>query len=111
MYSSRLQNYHQLKIFRFLKKKDLKNFNIFFDIGAHKGESINLFLKNLNIDGRFSPYAITENGSIYDSLLWKTGSLGRLTSFKIQTRIDQIITPNILKKGKWDYFIIKFIEK
>tara|TARA_B110001450_G_C17554965_1_gene454263 strand:- start:66 stop:914 length:849 start_codon:yes stop_codon:yes gene_type:complete len=30
---------------------------------------------------------------------------------KIQTRIDQIITPNILKKGKWDYFIIKFICK
>ena len=30
---------------------------------------------------------------------------------KIQTRIDQIITPNILKKGKWDYFIIKFIYK
>ena len=46
------------------------------------------FLKNLNIDGRFSPYAINENGSIYDSLLWKNGSLGRLTSFKIQTRID-----------------------
>ncbi|MDC0558060.1 FkbM family methyltransferase [Candidatus Pelagibacter ubique] len=30
---------------------------------------------------------------------------------KIQTRIDQIMTPNILKKGKWDYFIIKFICK
>ena len=46
--------YHQLKIFRFLKKKDLKNFNIFFDIGAHKGESINLFLKNLNIKKIYS---------------------------------------------------------
>ena len=34
-----------------------------------------------------------------------------LKNTKIQTRIDQIITPNILKKGKWDYFIIKFICK
>ena len=34
-----------------------------------------------------------------------------LKNTKIQTRIDQMITPNILKKGKWDYFIIKFICK
>ena len=46
--------YHQFKIFRFLKKNNLKNFNIFFDIGAHKGESINLFLKNLNIKRIYS---------------------------------------------------------
>ena len=46
------------------------------------------FLKILNIDGQFSPYAINENGSKIDSLLWKKGSLGRLTSFNIRTRID-----------------------
>ena len=46
--------YHQFKIFRFLKKKKLKNFDVFFDIGAHKGESINLFLKNLNIKKIYS---------------------------------------------------------
>ena len=34
-----------------------------------------------------------------------------LKNTKIQTRIDQMITPNILKKGQWDYFIIKFICK
>ena len=27
------------------------------------------------------------------------------------TRIDQVITPNLLKKGEWEYFIIKFILK
>ena len=46
--------YHQLKIFKFLKKNNLNNFNIFFDIGAHKGESINLFLKNLDIKKIYS---------------------------------------------------------
>tara|TARA_B100000795_G_C22776192_1_gene430134 strand:- start:306 stop:1034 length:729 start_codon:yes stop_codon:yes gene_type:complete len=45
---------HQFKIFKFLKKKKLEDFKIFFDIGAHKGESINLFLKNLNIDKIYS---------------------------------------------------------
>lgn len=42
--------FHNKKIFNFLKKKKLTNFNIFFDIGAHKGESINLFLKNFKIN-------------------------------------------------------------
>ena len=46
--------YHQFKIFRFLKKNNLKDFDVFFDIGAHKGESINLFLKNLNIKKIYS---------------------------------------------------------
>ncbi len=42
--------YHQFKIINFIKKNNLDNIGIFFDIGAHKGESINLFLKNLNIE-------------------------------------------------------------
>ncbi len=40
---------HQKKIITFLKKKKIDNLNIFFDVGAHEGESINLFLKNLQI--------------------------------------------------------------
>jgi hypothetical protein len=28
---------HQLKIFKFLKKNNLNDFEVFFDIGAHKG--------------------------------------------------------------------------
>ena len=47
-----------------------------------------LFLKNLNISGNISPYAIDDNGLIYDSLLWKGGEIGRLTSFRAQTSIS-----------------------
>ena len=39
--------FHQRKIIKFLKNNNLANIEVFFDIGAHKGESINLFLKNL----------------------------------------------------------------
>ena len=45
---------HQIKIFKFLRKKNLNNFEVFFDIGAHNGESINLFLKNFNIKKIYS---------------------------------------------------------
>ncbi len=46
--------FHNMKIINFLKKKKLTNFNIFFDVGAHKGESIKLFLKNFKIKEIFS---------------------------------------------------------
>lgn len=41
--------FHKKKIFKFLKIKNLTNFDIFFDIGAHKGETISSFGKNLNL--------------------------------------------------------------
>ena len=40
---------YQKKIIKFLKKKKIDNFNIVLDVGAHKGESINLFLGNMAI--------------------------------------------------------------
>ena len=46
--------FHQKKIIKFLLKKGFKNFNIFLDVGAHKGESINLFLKNFKIKTIYS---------------------------------------------------------
>ena len=46
--------YYQLKIFKFLKKKNLNKFEFFFDVGAHRGESINLFLENFNISNIYS---------------------------------------------------------
>ena len=39
--------FHQKKIIKFLKNNNLINIGVFFDVGAHKGESINLFLKEL----------------------------------------------------------------
>ena len=46
--------YHQKKLFSFLKKNGYDSFEIFFDIGAHKGESIRLFSKNFEIKKIFS---------------------------------------------------------
>ena len=45
--------YYQTKLFNFLKK-NFKDFDIFFDVGAHEGESIILFSKNFNIKKIFS---------------------------------------------------------
>ena len=42
------------KILTFFKKKFGKKSLNFFDIGAHKGETINLFLKNFNIEKIFA---------------------------------------------------------
>ena len=47
-------SYNQSKIFNFLKKRGYHKFDIFFDIGAHNGETIKLFLKNFNIKKIFS---------------------------------------------------------
>ena len=46
--------FHQKKIFNFLKKQKLKNINIFFDVGAHEGESIKIFSKNFTISKIYS---------------------------------------------------------
>ena len=40
----------------------------------------------------------------------RDSAFGKKNAF-ITSRIDQLITPNILKSGKWDYFIIEFINK
>jgi len=41
--------FHQRRIIKFLHKKGFKDFNIVLDVGAHKGESINLFLSNFRV--------------------------------------------------------------
>ena len=42
--------FYKKKIFNFLKKKNIENINIFFDVGAHKGESIKSFANTFKID-------------------------------------------------------------
>tara|TARA_E500000178_G_scaffold82733_1_gene80950 strand:- start:1274 stop:2020 length:747 start_codon:yes stop_codon:yes gene_type:complete len=42
--------FHKFKIVKFLKKIMNNDFNLVFDIGAHKGESINLFLSNFKVN-------------------------------------------------------------
>ena len=41
--------FYQKKIIKFLKQNSLSEINLIFDVGAHKGESINLFLKNMKV--------------------------------------------------------------
>ena len=42
--------FYKKKIINFIKKKKFDNFNIVFDVGAHKGESLELYLKNFKIN-------------------------------------------------------------
>ena len=47
--------FHKKKIIDILKNLDSKNnFKIILDVGAHEGESIELFLKNLKVDNIYS---------------------------------------------------------
>ncbi len=46
--------FHKKKILNFLKKNKLDNFKIVFDVGAHKGETIELYLKHFNIQKIYS---------------------------------------------------------
>ena len=47
-------NYQQNKIFKFLKNEGYDSFNIFFDIGAHRGETIKV-LQNILKLKKFTP--------------------------------------------------------
>jgi len=55
--------YKQNQLINFLKKKT-KYFNIVFDIGAHHGESINLFLKKFKVNEIYSFEPIKSNFEI-----------------------------------------------
>ena len=46
--------FHKKKILAFLKKNKFDNFKIVFDVGAHKGETIELFLKHFKIEKLYS---------------------------------------------------------
>ncbi len=46
--------FHKKKILNFLKKNDYRDFNVFFDIGAHKGETIDIFMQNFDINNFYS---------------------------------------------------------
>ena len=46
--------FYQKKIINFLHEKGFVRFKVFFDIGGHKGESIDLFSKNFQIDTIYS---------------------------------------------------------
>ena len=46
--------FHKKKMLTFLKNKKFNNFKIVFDVGAHKGETVDLYLKHFNIEKIYS---------------------------------------------------------
>ena len=56
--------FHKRKIVNFLKKKKINHLKSFFDIGAHQGESIELFTRNFLIEKIYSFEPSKENFEI-----------------------------------------------
>tara|TARA_B100000900_G_scaffold414504_1_gene441331 strand:+ start:4743 stop:5462 length:720 start_codon:yes stop_codon:yes gene_type:complete len=78
--------YYQLKLFKFLKKKGYDKFDTFFDVGAHRGESIILFSKNFLIKKIYSFEPVKTN---FDQLKKK------LAKFKKEKPEIMVIAENI----------------
>jgi len=59
---------NKLKILNFLKNKFNQNFINVIDIGGHKGETINFFLKNFNVN---KIYVFEPNHRLFETLIRK----------------------------------------
>ena len=92
-------SFHQRKILKFLKKNGYQTFNIFFDVGAHHGESIKLFSKNFEIKNLYSFEPSLTNYKILESNLLK---LKKIFS-KTQIRIENIAFGDEIKSLKMKY--------
>ncbi len=77
-------SFHKKKISNFLLKKKFKKLNIMFDIGAHKGESIEYFNKYLEIDQIYSFEASPLSFNILKNKLPKLKSNFKNTKFNIE---------------------------
>ena len=93
--------FHKKKIFRFLKIKNLTNFDIFFDIGAHAGETISSFGKNLNLKVIYSFEASPISFQILNNNLKKIQS----TIPNSQINIENFAVGSLSKKIKIKHFI------
>ena len=93
--------FHKKKIFRFLKIKNLANFDIFFDIGAHTGETISSFGKNLNLKVIYSFEASPISFQILNNNLKKIQS----TMPNSQINIENFAVGSLSKKIKIKHFI------
>ena len=73
--------FYQKKKYSFLKKKISKDLNIFFDIGAHHGESIEEFLKIFSIK---KIYAFEPSAKNFDKLKNKIKKIERYNPVEIK---------------------------
>ena len=94
--------FYQKKFINFLKKKNINDFNVFLDIGAHEGESIKLFSKNFKINKIYS----FEPSPISYQILEKN-----IKNFKKNNSSTEIITENIaLGNSNENIFMKQIIE-
>ena len=73
--------FHKFKIIKFLKKIMGNDLNLVFDIGAHKGESINLFLSNFKVNEIISFEASPINFDILKKKESKTKKISKSSIF------------------------------
>ena len=88
--------YNQYKLFNFLKKNGYHEFDIFFDIGAHRGESIELFSKNFKIKKIYSFEPVKFNFNNLKNFLVKF----KKKNSKISVNIENIALGDANKKIK-----------
>ncbi len=93
--------FHKKKIFKFLKIKNLTNFDVFFDIGAHTGETISFFGKNLNLKVIYSFEASPLSFKTLNSNLKKIQS--KIPNSQIN--IENLAVGSSSKKIKIKHFI------
>ena len=93
--------YYQIKLFSFLKKNNHNSFDIFFDIGAHEGESILLFSKNLNLKRIYSFEASPKS---YKKLLKKTEIIKN--NFKnLEINLENLAVGEIKKRIEFKHLL------
>ena len=81
--------YHNKKIINFFKKK-ITNLNILLDIGAHKGESVNLFINNFNVNYIYSFEPSLINYNELKKNIFYYNKKFKKTNFKIYNFIFKI---------------------
>jgi len=81
---SLFDTYHKYKILRFLKAKNINELEVFFDIGAHNGESIELFASKFTIKEFYSFEASPINFKVLHKNHHKFKNKFKNTSIKIE---------------------------
>ena len=94
--------FYQKKFVNFLKKKGLNNLNVLLDIGAHKGESIKLFINNFNINEIYS----FEPSPISFKILKKN-----ITTIEGKFKKTKIFLENIALGSKHEKIFMKHISE
>ena len=93
--------FHKRRILIFLRNLGLKEINIIFDVGAHKGETLIFFLKNFQVNQIFSFEASKKNYEI----LKKNFSLFEKNFSKTKVYLENLALGSDNKKATFKQFI------